>query len=210
MSAGRTFDFSEGPEMSCRVRYAPSPFDLGEEEGKYYPWPRLLSVKAKIESGRLVASRYDNHVLALVDEVAAPLAEIDQVEVRQAWRIRLPAVPIFMAAAFGLYLALKYAAPWALSLLSLLLLTLAGYGISLHIGVEWTFLSRILGWVWGRVLQFWSRVMWTEFVVHTRGEEFSLCVEPRRENEMVGFLRGVGLLVEESSAASDGVAAPVN
>ena len=78
MSAGRTFDFSEGPEMSCRVRYAPSPFDLGEEEGKYYPWPRLLSVKAKIESGRLVASRYDNHVLALVDEVAAPLAEIEK------------------------------------------------------------------------------------------------------------------------------------
>jgi hypothetical protein len=51
MSAGRTFDFSEGPEMSCRVRYDPSPFDLGREEGRYYPLPRLLSVTAKIESG---------------------------------------------------------------------------------------------------------------------------------------------------------------
>jgi hypothetical protein len=203
MSAGRTFDFNEGPEMSCRVRYAPGPIDLGKEEGKYYPWPRLPSVTAKIESGRLVASRYDNRVLALVDEVAVPLAEIDRIEVREAWRARLPAVPIFMAAAFGLYLALKYAAPWLLSLLSLLLLILAGYGISIYIGIEWTFLFRIFGWVWGRVLQFWSRVMWTEFVVHTRDEKFSLCVGPRRETEMVDFLRGVGLPVAKSAAGDD-------
>jgi hypothetical protein len=161
-------------------------------------------VTAKIESGRLVASRYDNHMLTLVDEVAAPLAEIDHIEVRQAWRARLPAVPIFMFAAFVLYLALKYAAPWLLSLLSLLLLIFAGYGISIYIRIGWNFLFRIIGWVWGRVLQFWSRVMWTEFVVHTRDEKFSFCVGPRREAEMAGFLRGVGLPVAKSSAACDG------
>lgn len=208
MSAGRTFDFSEGPEMSCRVRYTPSPIDLGEEEGKHYPWPRLLSVTAKIESGRMVASRYDNHVLALVEEVAAPLAEIDHIEVREAWRARLPAVPIFMAAFFGLYLAFKYVTPWLFSLLfwllSLLLLIFTSLGISVYIGIRLTFLLRILGWVWGRVLQFWSRVMWTEFVVHTRDEKFSLCVGPRRETEMVGFLRGLGLPVAKPSPVGDG------
>jgi len=207
VSAGRTLDFSEGPEMSCRVRFAPSPIDLGKEEGKYYPLPRLLSVTAKVESGRLVASRYDNRVLALVDEVTAPLAEIDRIEVREAWRSRLPAVPIFMAAGFGLYLALKYAAPWLLSLLfwllSLLFLIFASIGISIHFDIRLTLLFRILGWIWGRVLQFWSRVMWTEFVVHTRDEKFSLCVGPRRETEMVGFLRGLGLPVANSSAAGD-------
>jgi hypothetical protein len=202
MSAGRTFDFSEGPEINCRVRYTPNPIDLGEGKEKYHPWSRLLSVTAKIESGRLVASRYDNHVLALVDEVVAPLAEIDYIEVRQAWRARLPAVPIFMAAGFGLYLVLKYAAPWLLSLLLLIFVSLK-IPVSIKIGIRLDFLFGILGWVWGRVLQFWSRVMWTEFVVHTRDEKFSLCVGPRRETEMVDFLRGVGLPVAKSAAGDD-------
>jgi hypothetical protein len=182
--------------------------DLGEDEGNYHPLPRLLSVTAKIESGRLVASRYDNRVLTLVDEVAAPLAEIDHIEIRQAWRARLPAIPIFMAAGFGLYLALKYAAPWLLSLIfwlfSLLFLFFASLGISVHFGFRLTFLLRILGWVWGKVLQFWSRVMWTEFVIHTRDEKFSLCVGPRRETEMLGFLKDIGLPVAKSFASVDG------
>ena len=106
-----------------------------------------------------------------------------------------------MAAGFGLYLALKYVAPW---LLSLFLLIFVGLGISVHITIGPNFLFRILGWVWGRALQFWSRVVWTEFVVHTRDEKFSLCVGPRHETEMVSFLRGVGLPVAKSSTADDG------
>jgi len=198
MSAGRTFDFNAGQEISCRVRYTPSPIDLGKEEEKYYPWPRLLSVTAKIESGRLVASRYDEHVLALVDEVAAPVAEIDPIKIRRALRARLPAVPIFIFSAIGLYLALRYLAPWLLSLVLLIITSLG-----LFISVSLFFLLRIFGGAWGKMAHFWSRVMWTEFVIHTRNEEFSLCVSPRREAEMLKFLREVGLPVAKSSAARD-------
>jgi hypothetical protein len=113
-----------------------------------------------------------------------------------------------MAAGFGLYLALKYAAPWLFSLIfwlfSLLLVISVSLGISVQFGIRLTFLFGILGWVWGRVLQFWSRVMWTEFVVHTQDEKFSLCVGPRRETEMAGFLRGLGLPVAKSSPVGDG------
>src|SRR5262245_37631068 len=167
MSAGRTFDFNAGPEISCRIRYTPSPIELGKKEEKYYPWPRLLSVTAKIESGRLIASRYDGHVLALVDEVAAPVAEIDPIKIRRALRARLPAVPIFIFSAIGLYLALRYVAPWLLSLLLLIITSLG-----LFVSVSLFFLLRIFGGAWGKVAQFWSRVMWTEFVIHTQNEEF--------------------------------------